>query len=59
MSHEEVIHNLYKQCMELNLDETHMLLKKAESKVERAFIRLVTDFVLQQRQRKIIEEKRF
>ena len=59
MSHEEVIHQLYKQCLELNFDETYMLLKKAESKEEKAFIRLITDFVLQQRQRKVIQEKRF
>ena len=59
MSHEEVIHQLYKQCLELNFDETYMLLKKAESKEEKAFIRLITDFVLQQRQRKVLQEKRF
>ena len=59
MSHEEVIHQLYKQCLELNFDETYMLLKKAESREEKAFIRLITDFVLQQRQRKVIQEKRF
>ena len=59
MSHEEVIHQLYKQCLELNFDETYMLLKKAEFRDEKAFIRLITDFVLQQRQRKVLQEKRF
>ena len=59
MSHEEVIHKLYIQWLELNFDETYMLLKKAESREEKAFIRLITDFVLQQRQRKVIQEKRF
>lgn len=28
MSHEEVIHKLYIQWLELNFDETYMLLKK-------------------------------
>lgn len=59
MSHEEVIHDLYERCMELNFDETHILLEKARSKEEKEFIRLITDFVLQQRQRKVIQEKRF
>ena len=45
MSHEEVIHKLYKQCLELNFDETYMLLKNAESREEKTFIRLITDFV--------------
>ena len=47
MSNENAIHELYEQCMTINFDETH------------EFVRLVTDFVLQQRQKKAIAEKRF
>ena len=33
--------------------------EKAKTKEEKEFVRLVTDFVLQQRQKKAIAEKRF
>jgi len=36
-----------------------ILLEKAKTKEEKEFVRLVTDFVLQQRQKKAIAEKRF
>ena len=59
MSNENAIHELYEQCMTINFDETHILLEKAKTKEEKEFVRLVTDFVLQQRQKKAITEKRF
>lgn len=59
MSNYEALHELYEQCRKINFDETFELMKKADSKEERDFISLVTDFVLQQRQKKAIEEHRF
>lgn len=59
MSNTEAIHELYIQCMTINFDETHKLLQNAKTKEEKDFVRLVTDFVLQQRQKAAIDEKRF
>ncbi len=59
MSKNEVLHQLYEQCLKINFDDTHDLLENAETKEEKDFVRLITDFVLQQRQKKVIAEKRF
>lgn len=59
MSNAEAIHELYEQCMTINFDETHALIENAGTKEEKEFVRLITDFVLQQRQKQAIEEKRF
>ena len=59
MSKSEMLHELYKTCKDLNFDETHDLIVSAESDDEKDFIRTVTDFVLQQRQQRVVAEKRF
>lgn len=59
MSKADVIHELYEQCKDLNFDETYQLMKNAKSKEEKDFICIITDFVLQQKQKKVISEKRF
>ena len=59
MSKLEAIFQLYEQCKKINFDETHTLLELAKTKEEREFVRLVTNFVLQQRQKTVIKEKRF
>ena len=59
MSNENAIHALYEKCMTINFDETHILLEKAKTTEEKEFVRLEKDFVLQQRQKKAITEKRF
>ena len=59
MSKSEAIFQLYKECMTINFDETHTLLEEAETKEQREFVRLITNFVLQQRQKDVIKEKRF
>lgn len=48
MSKSEAIFQLYKECMTINFDETHTLLEEAETKEQREFVRLITNFVLQQ-----------
>ena len=54
-----IFHEFYKECHDLKADETLELFKKADTEEERDFIRLVTDYMLQQRQKKAIAEKRF
>lgn len=59
MTTSEAIHYLYEQCKTLNFDETSELIKKAESQEEKEFIRTVSNLILQQKQKKVIKEKRF
>ena len=59
MSKSEVLHELYEQCKDLNFDETYQLIKSAESQEEREFLRVVTNCILQQKQKKAIREMRF
>ncbi len=59
MTKSESIHELYEQCKDLNFEDTYQLIKNAESKEEKEFICIITDFVLQQKQKKAINEKRF
>lgn len=54
-----IIRNLYNQCKDMDIEESIDLLLKAESKEEQDFISLVSDFVLQRKQREIIEQKKF
>lgn len=59
MSKSEVLHELYEQCKDLNFDETYQLIKNAGSQEEREFLRVITNCILQQKQKKAIREKRF
>lgn len=55
----EMIHEFYNQCKDIDFDESSELITKASSKEEKEFIRVITDFVLQQKQEKVIKENRF
>ena len=59
MSKLEVIHNLYEECKSLSIGDTYALIKNAESQEEKEFVGIVIDFVLQQKQKEVIREKRF
>lgn len=59
MSKAETLHELYNQCKSINFDESYDLLKEAQDKEEAEFFRLVTDYVLRQKQKIVIAEKRF
>jgi hypothetical protein len=59
MSTNDVVKMLYKECQKLDLDEATQLILEAETEEEQEFYFMVSDFVLQQRQKKVIEEKRF
>jgi len=59
MSKAEAIHELYETCKDINFDEADDILLDTGDEVERGFIRTVTDYFLQQKQRRVVEEKRF
>ena len=58
-SKEEAFYDFYEKCKELDFSDTYTLIKHARNQEERDFIRLITNFVLQQKQKKVISEKRF
>ena len=55
----EMMHEFHLACKDINFDDTFEMFKRAESEEEKEFIRIVTDFVLQQKQKKAIKEKKF
>lgn len=59
MSTNDALKMLYKECLKLELDEATQLILGAETEEEQEFYSTVSDFILQQRQRKVIEENRF
>jgi len=59
MSTNETLKMLYNECLKLDLDEATQLILGAEMEEEQEFYSIVSDFILQQRQRKVIEENRF
>ena len=59
MSKYEILHELYNECKNINFNESHELLSNAKTEEEAEFIRVVTDVILQQKQKQVISEKRF
>jgi hypothetical protein len=59
MSTNDVLKKLYKECLKLDLDDATQLILGAETEEEQEFYTMISDLVLQQRQRKVIEENRF
>ncbi|MBR1737704.1 MAG: hypothetical protein IJ736_11925 [Firmicutes bacterium] len=59
MTKSEILHQLYEECKEIEFNESSELIKCAKSDDERKFIKIVTDYVLQVKQRNAIAEKRF
>lgn len=59
MSKAEILHELYNRYDEINFNDSHEIISSAESEEEADFFRAVTDLILQQKQKKVIEEKRF
>ncbi|MBR4719669.1 MAG: hypothetical protein IKP31_05440 [Lachnospiraceae bacterium] len=59
MSKSEALHELYITCKDINFDEADELVVNAVDTEEKGFIRTATDYILQQKQKKVIEEKRF
>ena len=59
MSTNDVLKMLYKECQKLDLDDATQLILDAETVEEQEFYFMISDFVLQQRQKKVIGENRF
>ena len=59
MSKSEILHELFVQCQTIRFDESSSLIQSAKTEEEKNFIRLVTDFILQEKQKKVVAEKRF
>ena len=55
----EIMHDFYTFCKEINFHETPELLKNATDKEEKDFIRVVTDYILQQKQKRVIKENKW
>ena len=59
MSTNETLKMLYNECLKIDMDEATQLILETETEEEQEFYSMVSDFVLQQRQRKVIKENRF
>lgn len=59
MSNVDALHQLYAQCQKINFDESYDIIASAQNQEEADFFRVVTDLILQQKQKKVVEENRF
>lgn len=59
MSNIEVARKLYEQCKDMDIDETRELVLAAKNEDEIEFFSLLSDFILQRKQKKVIEQGRF
>lgn len=55
----EAVKKLYNECKDMDIDETMELVLSAETEEEQDFFSVISDFILQRKQRKVIEQKRF
>ncbi len=55
----EALHEAFDKCKDIDLDEAYQLIMSAKSDEEKNFIRIITDYILQQKQKKVIAENRF
>lgn len=53
----EALHELYRLCQTIEFTESDDLIEQAETEDEKIFVQVVTDCILQEKQRKIIAEK--
>ncbi|WP_417087882.1 hypothetical protein [Hungatella effluvii] len=59
MSKAEAAKKLYEECKDMDIDETMELVLNAETEEEQDFFSLLSDFILQRKQKKVIAQKRF
>ena len=59
MSKAEAAKKLYEECKDMDIDETMELVLNAETEEEQDFFSMLSDFILQRRQKKVIAQKRF
>ena len=59
MSKAEAAKKLYEECKDMDIDETMELVLNAETDEEQDFFSMLSDFILQRKQKKVIAQKRF
>lgn len=59
MSKAEAAKKLYEECKDMDIDETMELVLNAETEEEQDFFSMLSDFMLQRKQKKVIAQKRF
>ena len=59
MSKAEAAKKLYEECKDMDIDETMELVFNAETEEEQDFFSMLSDFILQRKQKKVIAQKRF
>ena len=59
MSKTEAAKRLYEICKNMDIDETMELVLSAETEEEQEFFSMLSDFLLQKQQKKVIAQKRF
>ena len=55
----ETLREFYKQCKGMDISDSMELLLSTESTEEQEFISVISDFILQQKQKQVIAQKRF
>ena len=58
MSKAEAARKLYEECKDMDIDETMELVLNAETEEEQDFFSMLSDFILQRKQKKVIAQKR-
>ena len=59
MSNIEAAKQLYNICRNMDLDETMQLVLSADTVEEQEFFSMLSDFILLQRQKEVIQQKKF
>ena len=59
LSKSEILHELFLQCQGITIYDINDLIIAAQSEEEAGFICVVTDYLLQMKQKQVIAEKRF
>ena len=59
MSRAEAARKLYQECKDMDIEETMELVLSAETEDEQDFFSMLSDFVLQRKQKNVIAQKRF
>ena len=59
MSKAEAAKKLYEECKDMDIDEIMELVLNAETEEEQDFFSMLSDFILQRKQKKVIAQKRF
>lgn len=59
MSKAESARKLYEECKDMDIEETMELVLNAETEEEQDFFSMLSDFILQRKQKDVIAQKRF